>query len=107
MIRAWPRPDVLHERVPGADHPGIAELFEATHRPQPGRQAAVIGVDRVVRVLLPDMAGGGQQLIQYPWVSLCPVGGHLSGSCAVLKRAGEEPAGGRQIPTRSATDRRP
>jgi hypothetical protein len=25
--------DVLDERVPGADHPGAAEMFEATHRP--------------------------------------------------------------------------
>jgi len=26
-------PEVLHERVPGADHPCAAELFEPSHRP--------------------------------------------------------------------------
>ena len=90
--------DVLDEGVPGADHPCAAESFQAAHWPQSGLQSAVVGFDGVIRVLVQDMAGGGQQLIQCPWVSLCPVGGHLGRSRAVLQRAGEEPAGGRQIP---------
>jgi hypothetical protein len=44
------------------------------------------------------MTCGGRQLIQYPWVSLCLVGRHLGGMCAVAQCADEEPAGGRQIP---------
>ena len=44
------------------------------------------------------MAGTWQQVIQRPGVSLCAVGGHLGRSRAVPQRAGEEPAGGRQIP---------
>jgi len=41
--------EVLHERVPGADHPCAAELFEATHRPQPGLQPSMIGFGRIIR----------------------------------------------------------
>lgn len=38
--------EVLHERVPGADHPCGVELCQATYRPQPGLQA-VIGYEQV------------------------------------------------------------
>ena len=90
--------EVLDEGVPGADHSCAAESFEAAHWPESGLQAAVVGFDRIVRVLRHDMAGGGQQLIQRPGVSLGPVSGHLGRSRAVPQRVGEEPASGRQIP---------
>jgi len=51
----------------------------------------------VIRVFLHDMAGGGHQVIQYSWVGGRTVGAHLGRSRAVPQRAGEEPAGGRQI----------
>ena len=75
--------EVLHECVPGADHPGAAELFEAAYRPQLGLESAVVGFERVIRVLLHDMACGGHQFIQCPWVGGRAVGSHLSGRCAV------------------------
>jgi hypothetical protein len=43
---------VLDEAVSGADHPGRAEPFQPSHWPQPRFQPAVVGFDRVVRVLL-------------------------------------------------------
>ena len=44
--------EVLDERVPGGDDPYGPVTFQAAHRPQPGLQPAVIGLDRVVRVAL-------------------------------------------------------
>jgi hypothetical protein len=58
----------------------------------------MIGFDRIICVLLDDMARGGQQLVKHSRVGRRPVRGHLARAWAVLKRAGEEPAGGRQIP---------
>jgi transposase-like protein len=55
--------DILDERVPRADHPRRAQPFEPAHRPDPGLQSAVIGFDRVVRVLLSDVPGGGHQFV--------------------------------------------
>jgi hypothetical protein len=72
--------DVLDECVSGTDHAGRAEPFEATHRPEPGRELSMIGLDQVIRVLLQDMARGWQQLIGHPRVGRCPVGAHLAGA---------------------------
>jgi hypothetical protein len=36
--------DVLDERVSSADHTGRAKPFEATHRPESGREPSVIGL---------------------------------------------------------------
>jgi hypothetical protein len=44
--------NVLHERVTTDDHPGSAVAFESAHRPEPRFEAAVVGFDAVVRVLL-------------------------------------------------------
>jgi hypothetical protein len=87
--------EVLDERVPCADDPGEAEPFGTAHRPQPGLQPAMIGLDRMIRVLLPTVAGGGQQLIEHPWIRGSPVGAHLGRVWAVCERAGGEPACGR------------
>jgi hypothetical protein len=89
--------EVLHEGVPGAGHSRRAESFQAAHRPQPGFQAAVVGFDRVVRILLHDVAGARQQLLKHARVGGRPVGAHLGGPRAVLERVGEELAGGRQF----------
>ena len=37
----------------------------------------MICFDRIVRILLEDVQGGGQELIEHPEVSRRPVGGHL------------------------------
>jgi hypothetical protein len=58
----------------------------------------VISFNHIIRILLEDMQGRRQELIEYPKVGRCPVGGHLGWACAVLKCLGEEPTGGRPIP---------
>jgi hypothetical protein len=50
--------DVLDECVSGADHAGRAEPFEATHRPESTLESPMIGLDRIIPVLLHDMACG-------------------------------------------------
>ena len=52
--------EVLDERVSSTDHSGRAEPFEAAHRPQSGLEPSMIGFDRIIPVLLGDMARGGQ-----------------------------------------------
>ena len=44
----------------------------------------------VVCVLLGDVAGGGQQLVEHARMRGSPVGGHLDRAYAVLQRAGEK-----------------
>src|SRR5947209_7425866 len=88
---------VLDEGVPRTDHLYGPEPFQAAHGSQPGLQFAVIGFDHIIRILLEDMQGGGQQLIEYPEVGRRLVGGHLGWVWAVLECLGEEPTGGRQI----------
>jgi hypothetical protein len=69
--------DVLDEGVPGSDHSCAAELFEPTHRSQSGFQPSGIGFDRVVSVLLGDMAGSGHQLVEHPRVGGRVISGDL------------------------------
>jgi len=86
------------ERVPGADHLDTAELFEAAHRSQAGLQPSVIGFDRVVRISLGDVTGGGYQLIEHPRVGGRAVSGDLGGGRPVPECAGEESPGGDHVP---------
>ena len=72
--------DVLDEGVSSTDHAGRAEPFEATHRPESALEPTMIGLDRIIPVLLHDVARGRQQLIEYPRVGRCPVGAHLAGA---------------------------
>jgi hypothetical protein len=58
----------------------------------------VICFDRVVRILIHDVTGARQQLIEHAWVDEGAVGGHFGRCGALVKRTGEEPAGGFQIP---------
>jgi hypothetical protein len=50
--------DVLDECVSGADHVGRAEPFEAAHGPESGLESSMIGLDRIIPVLLHDVARG-------------------------------------------------
>ena len=43
-----PSTNVLDEGMARDDHPGAADSLEASHRPQPGLEASVIGLDVVV-----------------------------------------------------------
>src|SRR5918998_4659727 len=58
--------DVLDEGVSGGDYSCAAEAFEPAHRSQSGLQPSVIGFNRVISVLLGDMAGGGHHLVEDP-----------------------------------------
>ena len=44
--------EILDEGVPGGQDPGGLVAFESAHRPQPGFQPPVIGLDGVVGVAL-------------------------------------------------------
>jgi hypothetical protein len=58
----------------------------------------VISFDEVVCILLGDVAGGGQQLVEYSWICGSAVGGYFGRAWAVGERVGEEPSGGCVIP---------
>ncbi len=58
----------------------------------------MIGFDGIIRVLLGDVAGGGQQLIEHARIRGSPVGAYLGRAWAVLKRASEKPASSREVP---------
>lgn len=58
----------------------------------------MIGFDGIVRILLGDVAGGGQQLIKHPGVGRCPLGTHLARVWAMGESPGDEPAGSRHVP---------
>ena len=58
----------------------------------------MIGLDRIIGVLLDDMACSRQHLIEHPRVGGRPVGGHLSRSRAVFESTAEKAASGSQIP---------
>ena len=60
--------EILNECVSGADDAGRAEPFEAPHRPQSGLKPAMIRLERVIGVLLQDMARRGQQFIDHSQV---------------------------------------
>jgi hypothetical protein len=61
--------EVLDEGVPGGDDPRGPAAFQAAHRPEPGFQPPVIGLDRIIGVALNGMQRGGDQLIEDPRVS--------------------------------------
>jgi hypothetical protein len=88
-------PEILDERVAGANHAGGTQPFESAHRLHSDLEPSMIGFDGIVGVLLHDMACGGHQLIEHSRAGRCPICGHLAGPWAVLEGAGEEPAGGR------------
>src|SRR5690348_5084908 len=89
--------DVLDECVPGGNYSCATKLFEPAHRSQSGLQPSVIGFDRVVSVLLGDMTGGRHQLIEHPRVGGGTISGDLDRGRRVIKGAGKEPTGGRQV----------
>lgn len=50
---------VLDKSVSGADHSGRTKLFEAAHRPQSSLESPIICFDKVIAVLLSEMASSG------------------------------------------------
>jgi len=91
--------DILHEGMPGDDHPGTAVLLASAHRSQPRLQPAVVALDSVVGVLLGAVPRRWQQLLDQHQVGRCSVGDDLHGRD--LRRADrplEEPAGRPRVP---------
>ena len=83
-------PQVLDERVAGDDHAGGAVAFQPAHRSKPGLEAAVVGFDPVVGVLLGVVEAAGEQLLDRSGQGRGPVGGDL-GRFAVGDGRREEP----------------
>src|SRR5918994_711201 len=98
-------PDVLHQGMPGDDHPGAAVLLEPTHRPQARLQPAVVTLDAVICVPVAAVPRRWQQLLQHRRVHRRLIGsdldrrdlGHADGSL-------EEPAGGVALLRRESGD---
>jgi hypothetical protein len=65
---------VLHQRMPGDDHPGTTVLFEAAHWSQSSLQPAMVALDPVVGVLISAVPCRWQQRLQHPWVDRCLIG---------------------------------
>jgi hypothetical protein len=57
--------------MPRHDHPGAAVLLEPSQGAQPRLQAAVVGLDPVVGILLGPMPGRRQQLLQQDRIDRC------------------------------------
>jgi hypothetical protein len=95
---------VLDERMPATDQLGGADAFQAAHRSRAGLQPAVIGSNRVVGVLLHDVARLGHELVDHTRVRRGPIGGHLGRPSRRAQGPGKELAGSRQIPLRRGQD---
>jgi hypothetical protein len=57
----------------------------------------VISFDWVIRILLGDVAGRGQELSEHSWIRGGAVGAHLGRAWAVVERVGEESVSGREV----------
>jgi hypothetical protein len=90
--------EVLDEDVPGGQDPRGPVAFESAHRPQPGLQPAMVGLDRVVGVPLDSVQSRRDQLIQDPRISRGAVGGDLGRNRPGAEHPGEEPPGCGQVP---------
>jgi hypothetical protein len=77
---------VLHDACPVLITRAEWSCFQAAHRPHPGLQEPVIGFDRIIPVLVGDVARGGCQLLDHSRVDWCPVGAHLSRAQARRRR---------------------
>src|SRR5215216_4076655 len=96
-----PSTNVLDEGMSGDDHPGAVVLLEAAHRPQPGLEAPVIGLDVVVGVPLSAMPGSWQQLLQHHRVDRRLIGGDLGGrDLGGVDGPLEEPVSGLRVSAR-------
>jgi hypothetical protein len=71
--------------------------FQAAHRPEPGFQPPVVGLDRVVRVLLDGVQRRGDQLVDDAGVNGRAVGRDLGRDRAGAQRPAEEAPRGRQV----------
>jgi hypothetical protein len=83
---------VLHERMAAHDHAGGAVAFESAHRPQSCFQAAVVGLDPIVRVLLRRMIRSGHHVADHAERNWSSVRHDLSRFAMAVDRRGEEPA---------------
>ena len=83
---------VLDESVPGDDHLRGTFGPQATHRPEPVFQSAVVGLDRVIREPLDVMPGRRDQLVEHHRVDRGCVGDHFGRNYLQRRQgSGEEP----------------
>ena len=92
-----------HDRLDGIlheyNHAACPARTEFRHlQPQPRLQPTMIRFNWIIRILLDDMQGGRQQLIEQPQVGWRPVGGHLHRLRSPLQCLSEEATRGCQIP---------
>jgi hypothetical protein len=80
--------------------------FQAAHRSQPGLQAPVVSLDRIIRVLLEGVQRRRDQLVQYPRVDRGAVSRDFDWDRARTQRPGKKRraasmnAGVKRCPTR-------
>jgi hypothetical protein len=84
--------EVLHERVTTHDHVGGAVAFEAAHGSEPGFQAAVVGLDPTVRILLDVMERRRDQFLDHRAQRRRAIGDDLDRLRVSTERGVEEPA---------------
>jgi hypothetical protein len=63
----------------GDDDPGGTVSLQPPHRSEPGLEASVVGLERVVGVGFGVMEGRREQLVEDMGVDPVPVGGDLRG----------------------------
>ena len=72
----------------GGKYASCPEALQSPHRAEPCLEPPVVGLHRIVRILLRDMEGTRNELIQNRRIRRCPVRGHLD-RCAA---SGQGPA---------------
>ena len=90
--------EVLDEGVPGGDDPRGPVALESAHRPEPGLQPPVIGLDRIIGPALDGVQRRGNQLVKDPRIGGGAVSGDFDRDRARAQRPGEEPPGGQVAP---------
>jgi hypothetical protein len=89
--------NVLHERVTAHDHSGGAGAFESAHRSESGFEAAVVGFDPIVRVLLGVVERGRHEVLDRRAQRRRAVDHDLHGRTVSTECGLEEPARCRNV----------
>jgi hypothetical protein len=93
-------PEVLWERVTVHDHAGSVVAFESPHRAQPGLEAALVGLDPIVRVPARVVERGRDEVIDDRAQRPGSIGYHLSRDAVTGERSDKESASGTELAAR-------
>ena len=92
--------DVLDESMTSSENASRSETLESAHRAKPRFESAMIGLNRVVRILLGGMHHARDQLVENPRVCRRSIRGHLDRDRPSGERMSEErPRRGEVTPT--------